>query len=741
MNGASALRAPLPTWRRGCRGAKPAVRKLGTVDTSAVADPLVGRLLDRRYRVEAKIARGGMATVYVATDLRLDRRVALKVMPHALADDSEFAQRFVREARAAARLTHPNVVGVYDQGDDDGVLFLAMEYVDGRRTLRDVIREQAPLPPRQALAILEEILRAMAAAHESGIIHRDIKPENVLIGPRNQIKVADFGLARAITSATSATATGGVLMGTVSYLPPELVTDGVADARSDVYSLGVLLFELLTGQKPHAGDTPIQVAYKHVHEDVRAPSELVPTVAPYVDAFVARATSRQRDLRPADAHVMLQQLRRVRNAVEQGVLDDPELTDDLTPPVAVSAGAPLAYAGRGYDGAAGSGSVSRPNAGYGGWPEGGRDEVFDQDAPGSEARTMVFGATRADPAQTVPEQLMPQQSVPEQLVPQQLVPEQTPLHQFAAPPVHGSTARSGPGRGRRRRGWIAFLVVLVLAASAALAGWYYGAGRYQTTPDVVGMSQAAAAATLEKAGLTLDVTSTAYSERVPDGLLISTKPWPGEHVLKGGTVAAVISAGPERHDVPDLSGLAESDAVRKITGVHLAVGRVSRVWNETVAVGTVVSVSPPSGTALKRGAPVAMVVSKGPQPIPIPGFVHKDASEALAKLRSLGFVPDSTERYNDNVPAGAVISQAPRSGTGHRGDHVRLVVSRGPHLVQVPNVDSSGVAAAEAALQQAGFRVSVQENTPSFGLGFVVAQSPSAAAMAPYGSTVTIYVV
>ncbi|MBA2697846.1 MAG: serine/threonine protein kinase, partial [Nocardioidaceae bacterium] len=251
-----------------------------------------------------------MATVYEANDLRLDRAVAIKVMPDALADNEEFSQRFVREARAAARLTHPNVVAIYDQGDDDGTLFLAMEYVAGRLTLRDVIRAEAPLSPQRALAIFEEILKAIAAAHESGIIHRDVKPENVLIDPRGRVKVADFGLARAIGSATTATATAGVLMGTVSYIAPELVTEGRSDARSDVYALGVLLFELLTGHKPHTGDSPIQVAYKHVHDDVPPPSTLADGLPPYLDAFVARATSRQRDLRPADAHVMLQQLKR-----------------------------------------------------------------------------------------------------------------------------------------------------------------------------------------------------------------------------------------------------------------------------------------------------------------------------------------------------------------------------------------------------------------------------------------------
>ncbi|MGI8702588.1 MAG: protein kinase domain-containing protein [Nocardioidaceae bacterium] len=682
----------------------------------APADPLVGRLLDERYRVEAKIARGGMATVYVATDLRLDRRIALKVMPHALADDDDFTSRFVREARAAARLTHPNVVAVYDQGEDDGVLFLAMEYVDGRRTLRDLVREQAPLPPGSALAIFEEILRAMAAAHESGIIHRDIKPENVLIGPRGQVKVADFGLARAISSSTSATATGGVLMGTVSYLPPELVTDGRADSRSDVYSLGVVLFELLTGQKPHTGETPIQVAYKHVHEDVPAPSSLTPGIPPYLDAYVARATSRSREVRPADASVMLHQLRRVRHAVDHGVDDDAELTDDLTPMAAVprsAAGLPLAYAGapapsRGMAGADGHFSPSAVSG-------------FGQDAAG-DARTTVVGAHGTRPVATAEAPWFQQQA--------------------PAPPLHGSTAtKRGAAPRRRRRGWVAFLVVLVLAASAAVAGWYYDAGRYQQTPDVTSMSQAAAAAKLEAAGLSLDVTATSYSETVAAGLLISTDPGPGQDVLADGTVAAVISAGPERHDVPSLSGMTESEAAKLVTGVHLSVGRVGHVWSETVAAGVVVSVRPEPGTPLKRNAPVSMVVSKGPQPIAIPSFVNKDASAAVARLTALGFSPEQTERYDDQVAAGVVITQSPRSGTGHRGDSIRLSVSRGPHLVPVPDVDNSGVAAAEAALQQAGFSVDVQKNTPSFGLGFVVSQSPSADAMAPYGSTVTIYIV
>ncbi len=237
-----------------------------------VADPMIGRVLDGRYRVGPRIARGGMATVYEATDLRLDRLCALKVMHSGLGDDDDFAARFVREARSAARLSHPNVVGVFDQGDDDGTLFLAMEYIPGH-TLRDLIRKEAPMSPAKALAVIDPVLSALAAAHAAGMIHRDVKPENVLLADDGRVKVADFGLARAISAETQHTATGGVLIGTVSYLSPELVVDGKADARSDVYAAGVVLYEMLTGRKPHEGESPIQVAYKHVHEDVPAPVE------------------------------------------------------------------------------------------------------------------------------------------------------------------------------------------------------------------------------------------------------------------------------------------------------------------------------------------------------------------------------------------------------------------------------------------------------------------------------------
>src|SRR3954454_1112792 len=231
----------------------PPERRIASVDTT-LADALLGRVLDGRYRIEERIARGGMATVYRGVDLRLDRPVALKVMHSSLAEDPDFVSRFTREAKAAARLSHPNVVAVFDQGSDNGVVFLVMEYVDGA-TLRDLIRDRGRLSPRQALDVMKPILSALDAAHRSGIVHRDIKPENVLIAGDGRIKVADFGLARAI-AASQMTATTGLLIGTAAYLAPEQIEHGTADPRTDLYAAGIMLYELLVGKPPYTGPTP-----------------------------------------------------------------------------------------------------------------------------------------------------------------------------------------------------------------------------------------------------------------------------------------------------------------------------------------------------------------------------------------------------------------------------------------------------------------------------------------------------
>ncbi|MBM7171382.1 serine/threonine protein kinase, partial [Streptomyces sp. G44] len=286
------------------------------MDTT-LQDPLVGQLLDSRYRIEGRIAVGGMATVYRAVDTRLDRVLALKVMHPTLAADASFVERFIREAKSVARLSHPNVVGVFDQGADGAYVYLAMEYVAGC-TLRDVLRERGALQPRAALDILEPVLAALGAAHRAGFVHRDMKPENVLIGDDGRVKVADFGLVRAVDTVTNTT---GTVLGTVSYLAPEQIEHGTADTRVDVYACGVVLYEMLTGAKPHSGDSPAQVLYQHLNEDVPPPSAAVPGLAFELDELVAAATARTPDVRPHDAVALLARLREARAALSEEQLD------------------------------------------------------------------------------------------------------------------------------------------------------------------------------------------------------------------------------------------------------------------------------------------------------------------------------------------------------------------------------------------------------------------------------------
>ncbi len=438
----------------------PTVSGAGVTMTSA-GDPLVGQVLDGRYEIVQRLARGGMATVYRAVDTRLTRTVAVKVMHVGLGDDAEFARKFDREARAAARLSHPAVVSVFDQGQAvlDGHTvrpYIVMEYVGGP-TLRDVILREAPMSPARALEVFEPVMGALAAAHDAGLVHRDVKPENVLFSERGQIKVADFGLAKAVSSQTS-TATQGLLIGTVSYLPPELVLSGRADARSDVYSAGVVLFELLTGRKPHTGETPIQVAYAHVHNDVPAPSAVNRSgrIPSYVDALVAGATARDADRRPHDARVLLAQVRRVRAALRDGVLDDAELTQDLS-------------------------ALQAP---------------ADIDAePTQWVATDAETTVRAPAAQAPPP--APVREVPRTAGPGPAHAEPfRPSAAFAPPPVAPRASSAGRAAAqrerearRRRRGWLALLLVLLLTTLALLAGWYLVEGRFTTAPALPGVSQ------------------------------------------------------------------------------------------------------------------------------------------------------------------------------------------------------------------------------------------------------------
>ncbi len=669
-------------------------------------DPLVGRVLDGRYRIGRRIARGGMAVVHEAVDLRLDRPVAVKVMHAGFVDDPDFVRRFEREARSAARLSHHNVVGVFDQGEDGDTLFLVMEYVPGE-TLRDVIRREAPMSPARALALIDPVLSALNAAHRAGMIHRDVKPENVLItddaGPHRgepEVKVADFGLARAVNAETQATATGGLLIGTVSYLAPELVVDGKADARADVYAAGVMLYEMLTGRKPHQADSPIQVAYKHVHEDVPAPSLVVPTLPKYVDALVARATARDLSTRPADAGVLLHHVRRVRQALDQGIADDPELTEDLTPLR--------------------------------------REATFELPELTGDLPEMIIDPSAPDAGDAIERAWQNAQpydaTAAVELAPRPAVPVSTrPPHS-----PRDERALLSPGRpGRRGPLMLAALVAAI--ALIAGAGWYFGIARYTVTPGVVDLSSTTAQARLDRAGLKMHVTGNAYSETVLKGAVVSSDPKAGERIVKHGTVDVVLSLGPERHKVPKVAGMTLTAAQSAIESAHLTAGTPANRYSDTVPQGEVIKTNPPAGTDQRRDTAITIVVSKGPKPIDIPDLTGKRADVATKKLTKLGFSVDSSnEQYSDTVPEGRVISQTPRNAVGHKGDTITLVVSKGLPLVKIPDVRRESYDDAKKQLEALGLQVKRNESMFYIGLDRVAGMNPGAGQTVRKGTVVTL---
>ncbi len=658
-------------------------------------DPLIGRMLDGRYAISGRIARGGMASVYEALDIRLDRTVAVKVMHAGLGDDVEFAARFVREARAAARLSHPNVVAVYDQGDDDGTVFLAMELIPGH-TMRDTIAKESPMSPAKALALMEPVLSALAAAHRAGLIHRDVKPENVLIADDGRIKVADFGLAKAVSADTQHTATQGVLIGTVSYLAPELVVDGTADARADVYAAGVLLYELLTGKKPHEGETPIQVAYKHVHNDVPPPSSLVPDLPEYVDALVARATARDRGLRPADAGVLLHQVHRVSHALAHGVRQDHDLTQDLTP-------------------------MRVPGA----LPTDTAPETWDQDEMEALLSPAAAGR-RSEPEHT--------SSFPAAMPP----PTTPPMN--AGPPQPAQR----PSRTRRSKRGPAVLALSILVVLALVGfGVWFSVLRYTSTPAVILMPQAQAEQKLEAAGLEVDYAEAAFSETVPKGQVIRTDPGAGDRVVKNGTVTVTVSKGAERYQVPPVKGMSEDEAQDALLALKLSFDKSIPRYSENIPKGTVIGSDPAVGTILRPGASIDLIISKGRRPILIgENWVGKSVDDMRAQLEEKGLVVTVTaEEFSDSIDEGDVISYQPDRGTLFRGEEIEVTVSKGPELVDVPSVIGSGLDDAVDELEAAGFEVDIEKSDEYIGLRYVLGQDPGGGEVAPKGSTITIYLV
>jgi serine/threonine-protein kinase len=650
------------------------------VDT-ATADPLIGEILDGRYRVDARVARGGMATVYTGFDLRLDRVVAIKVMHATLADDDEFVSRFHREARASAMLSHHNVVAIYDQGEDAGRVFLVMEHVSGG-TLRDRLRVEGRLSPIAALSVMEPVLQALAAAHAAGLVHRDVKPENILIAAGGAVKVADFGLARAVES--SAMTTTGLLIGTVSYLAPEQVVTGRADMRSDVYAAGIVLFEMLTGAPPFDGETPLSVAYQHVNEAVPRPSSILVGVPRELDDIVAMATHRDPAERPADARQLLAAVRRAlltldaghETAVLRPLEDAPTIV--TPPPRRTQRGAPTTMLPQQPPVPPLSTAHHpvrrrrRPSAAtvimlvlalllgaaaLVGWQLGNADDTAASPAklvpmPKLDGRTQREAEALLAELQIRPDHIKVVSFFNED-VPKDEVYDQSPK---ATDPLDPATAK----------------VQLVVSK---------GKDRVKV-PSLAGLTKAEAIKALKDARLREGKIYERYSETVAQGMVIAT------------------------------------DMVQGVL------------------------IRPKPGTVLKPGDKVEFVVSRGRKPIKVPDVVGDEADDAEERLEDLGLVVNATEQLSETVPAGDVISQRPDKGTLFKGESVSLVVSKGPPMRQVPNLTGQKRRDAERILRGLGLIPQFRDFEGEDDGGRVVfRQEPGAGQLAAKGSVITLFMV
>lgn len=614
-----------------------------------------------------------MATVYLATDQRLERRVAIKVMHGHLADDNTFKARFVQEARSTARLAHPNVVNVFDQGQDEHMAYLVMEYLPGM-TLRDLLRERKRLSPEQAYEIMHAVLSGLAAAHRAGIVHRDVKPENVLLADDGRIKLGDFGLARA---ASANTATGQALLGTIAYLSPELVTRGVADARSDIYAAGIMLYEMLTGEQPYVGEAPMQIAYQHANDSVPKPSAKRPNVPKFFDELVAWATARNPDDRPADARELLERLRQFNTDLSGA-------TEAITP-----------------------------------------IENSTMVLPDGSNSTEVLRPVAAPAPSPLP----------------------TPPRLPAAPADAVATLTKQAHRRKQRGAWL-MVLVLLLAGLAGGAGWWFGAGPggMVAVAETANESPDVAQAKLIDQGFKVQ-TREANDVSVANGLVIGTEPGAGTAVRRGSTVTMVVSLGPRILPVPDVRGKSEAEARSLLPEFVVAAAGINQ-FDAKAPKGNVIAVLGPDGKAvpaeLAEKSAVTLVVSAGP----IPDVTGKTQSDAEGALHAVELnVAYGEPEFSNDVEKDHVIKQLTAEGPVKPGDTVKLVLSKGPELFEIPRF-KKGTTIREAvqALEALGFKVDagisdspiIFSNKTAWDVYKVANTDPEAGTMAPKGSLVKI---
>ena len=628
---------------------------------------LTGELIDNRYLLQRLIASGGMATIYAGMDTRLDRPVAVKIMHAHLANDEAFVSRFIKEAKATAALSHPNIVSIQDQGWNEGgppAVFLVMELVEGS-TLRDFLNQQGSVSIEQMFQLMSPVLSALAAAHKIGIIHRDIKPENILISKDGRVKVADFGLARNMAIGQTMTVESSVVLGSVSYLSPEQVQRGVADARSDIYAVGIVLFEMLTGGKPYEGETPIQIAYRHVNDRIPSLQSIKSDIPIAISELVYAATAPNPDHRPKDAEELLSKFREIRAQI------DPKkrqlsLELDLPPSITKKV-------------------IKRGKVSVGSALE------------GLKEKTSQLISTK--PIKV---------SKPEDSI--------------------GTKKRKVSKRVKRNR-----IIALLLLAGLIFGGFNLLSIGKISVPSLVGMNQSEASKSLELLGLDLEIIEEVFSEDIPKGRIIASKPGGGGKISPDEKVGLILSKGQERILVPQLKGLTPDVASAQLSTLGLTVGEINESFDMQIAAGYVISTDPKESSAVKRKAIVNLIVSKGIEQISLQSYVGKGGEQALSELTDMGFDVDATYKFSDSVFKGQVISHSPEKLESiGKGSKIELIISKGPEFVFVPNVLGKNKNDASLDLENLGLRVKIK------GSGKVNNISPAIGTKAKQGAIITL---
>ncbi|MDR9396344.1 Stk1 family PASTA domain-containing Ser/Thr kinase [Pontimonas sp.] len=658
---------------------------------NAAADPLVGTTIDKRYLIEDRVARGGMASVYRGLDYRLERPVAVKVMHPHLAEDAQFTARFIQEARQAARLSHPNIVNVFDQGQDGDLTFIVMEYLPGI-TLRELLNDFGVLTWEQTLDVVKAILQGLDLAHQAGIVHRDLKPENILMADDGRIKIADFGLARA---ASHNTQTGQALLGTVAYLSPELVTGSSADVRSDLYALGIMMFEMLTGKQPFTGDQAVTIAYQHANASVPLPSHINPDVPDELDEIIRWSTLREPEDRPAHARALLDQIIRVEQDIKKRV----------------AAGEPTRVMPAASDEADGTQILTRANE--------------PRPHPGDDEPTEVLG--RAGDVFAGLE-----------------VPDYAEASSTDTPAQAASKPRRGPGAGV----WWAF--ILSALATIGLAVWLFApqGPTVVTVPSMTGSTVQEAGDALQALGLVVsEELDQAFDDTVPAGLVITTDPESGVDVEEETMVTLIISQGVEPTALPPLLGLPLEESETRLTEARLTLGTVERKYSDTAPSGVITEVTNDAGVTIAPGteldaeAVVNLVTSAGSLP-DVEGLSVEQAQEALQEVELQGVVGGDGE-FSETIDEGLVIQYSPSTHDAvEPGDTVTLTISRGPPLVTIPDLVGETIQDAVDALEDLGLEADVRtvlpEDSWSDSRAEVTSVEPAEGQQVPIGTTVAI---